>query len=142
MRCYNYSPFLTFCCLGRWPFSLQEVTCLLNETHTFHISNCFQGICWPTWRRLWRSVLTTGQMIAWTDGCQWEDGEFLPASSQPLVVGQLQNFQDCQLHQYITRTLTAWCKLYHPEAAWGGRVQRAAAMARDSLPLVGRPMPE
>ena len=39
MRCYNYFPFLTLCCLGRRPFLLQEGTCLLNETHTFHISN-------------------------------------------------------------------------------------------------------
>ncbi len=32
MLCYNYSPFLTLCCLGRWPFSLQEGSCLLHAT--------------------------------------------------------------------------------------------------------------
>ncbi len=31
--------------------------------HTFHLSNFFQGTCWPTWRRWWHSVLTTGQMM-------------------------------------------------------------------------------
>ena len=30
-------------------------------------------------------------------------------------VDRYKDFQDRQLHQYITRKLTAWCKLYHPK---------------------------
>ncbi len=44
MWCYNYSPFLTLCCMpvGRWPFSLQEGTCLLNETRC----QCSSALPW------------------------------------------------------------------------------------------------
>jgi hypothetical protein len=31
------------------------------------------------------------------------------------AVDRYKDFQDRQLHQYITRKLTAWCKLYHPK---------------------------
>jgi hypothetical protein len=31
------------------------------------------------------------------------------------AVERYKSFMDHQLHQYITRKLTAWCKLYHPK---------------------------
>ncbi len=31
------------------------------------------------------------------------------------AVDRYKDFQDRQLHQYITRKLIAWCKLYHPK---------------------------
>ena len=113
----------------------RDLSTQCNETHTFHISNFSKksaGLLGDAGRRM----AASGKM---------ENFYQQAVDRQQLV--SYKDFQDCQLHQYITRTLTAWCKLYHTkqpsmEAAWGGGVQRAAVMKQDCLQLLGRPMPE
>jgi hypothetical protein len=55
-------------------------------------------------------------LVAFSPYYRADDGR-MAAKMEPFhlqAVERYKSFKDHELHQYITRKLTAWCKLYHP----------------------------